>query len=453
MRRPAFRMFAPARRLIGNAIVLRTLPGQRAFVRAPRAHIEAARDRRVRRVVRFAAAHVPHYRDLFTRERIDPREIRTAADLVRLPVLEKDDVRRAPLRFVADTWHGRTALPFYTSGSTGERTLIHHDRRGLIENIAYSEREREVIAGFVGRPLGYREAVLSYPGATVDKVRAFYAEWTWIPGRPNRRQLSVLRSIEENAASLAEFQPHLVFAYGSYLEAFHRAALAGRVPFYKPRVLLYGAEPVMPAVRAEIERTYGVPVLSAYNAVEAFKMAFHCERRDGFHLHEDLCHLRILDVRGMDAPPGVEGDVLISNLVNRGTVLLNYRIGDRAAFAADPCPCGRTLRRLQEIDGRSEDLLALPNGRLIHPRGVWGIVKPRLEIQQYQLVQTAPAEVVMHLVTPDEASFHTVEDDVARALASLLGPGVDVRVVRSTAVPRTAAGKVRMVVGLGARPA
>ena len=71
MRRPAFRMFAPARRLIGNAIVLRTLPGQRAFVRAPRAHIEAARDRRVRRVVRFAAAHVPHYRDLFTRERIE----------------------------------------------------------------------------------------------------------------------------------------------------------------------------------------------------------------------------------------------------------------------------------------------------------------------------------------------------------------------------------------------
>jgi phenylacetate-CoA ligase len=442
-----------ARRLIGNAIVLRTLPGQRAFVRAPRARVEAARDRNVRRMVRFAAAHVPHYRDLFRRQRIDPREIRTAGDLVRLPVLEKDEVRRAPMRFVPDTWHGRTALPFYTSGSTGERTLIHHDRRSLLENIAYSERERDVLTGFIGRPLGYREAALSYPGATIDKVHAFYAEWTWIPGRPDRRQLSVMRSIEENAASLTEFQPHLVFAYGSYLEAFHRAALAGRVPFYTPRVLFYGAEPILPEVRAEIESTHGVPVLSAYNAVEVFKMAFHCERRDGFHVHEDLCHMRILDARGVDVPPDVEGDILVSNLVNRGTVLLNYRIGDRAAFAAEPCACGRTLRRLREIDGRSEDLLALPNGRLIHPRGVWGIVKPRLEIQQYQLVQVAPNDVVMHLVTPDEASFQTVEGEVAREVAALLGPGIDVRVARSAAVPRTAGGKVRMVVGLGARPA
>jgi phenylacetate-CoA ligase len=155
----------------------------------------------------------------------------------------------------------------------------------------------------------------------------------------------------------------------------------------------------------------------------------------------------------VDVPPDVEGDILVSNLVNRGTVLLNYRIGDRAAFAAEPCACGRTLRRLREIDGRSEDLLALPNGRLIHPRGVWGIVKPRLEIQQYQLVQVAPNDVVMHLVTPDEASFQAVEGEVAREVAALLGPGIDVRVARSAAVPRTAGGKVRMVVGLGARPA
>jgi phenylacetate-CoA ligase len=453
MPRLALRMPPSPRHLVGNAVVFATLPGQRAFVRAPRARIEAARDRNVRRMVRFAAAHVPHYRDLFPREHIDPREIRTAADLVRLPVLAKDEVRRAPMRFVPDTWHGRMALPFYTSGSTGERTLIHHDRRSLFENIAYSEREREVTAGFVGQPLGYREAVLRYPGATGDKVRSFYAQWTWLPGRPNRRPLSVLRSVEENAASLAEFQPHLVSCYGSYLEALHRAALAGRIPFYTPRVLVYTAEPVLPAVRAEIERAYGVPVVSAYNAVEAFKMAFHCERRDGFHVHEDLCHLRILDAAGADAAPGVEGDVVISNLVNRGTVRLNYRLGDRAALADEACACGRTLGRLREIDGRAEDLLALPNGRLVHPRGVWAIVKTRLEVRQYQLVQVAPAEVVMHLVTADDASFHAVEGEVAHELGVLLGPDVAVRVVRSAAVPRTAAGKVRMVVGLGTRPA
>jgi phenylacetate-CoA ligase len=438
------------RRLRGNVLVLSHLPAQRRIPRSPRVHVEALRDAGVRRIVRWAARTVPHYRDLFRRERIDPGGIRTAADLDRLPVLDKDAVRRDPLRFVSE-WRGaRDGITLLTSGSTGERVTIHHDRASLLANIAYSEREREVVTSFLGKKLGYREALLNYPGSTLDKVDDYYRRSTLIPGRPDRIRLSVLDPIEENAARIESFAPAVVFTYGSYLEALHRAATAGRIRMYRPRVIVYGAEAIFPQVRSEIEAAYGVPVLSVYNAVEVFKIAFQCERRSGFHVHEDLCHVRIVDADGRTARDGEKGEVVISNLVNRGTVLINYRLGDQSAYVDEPCACGRSLRTLGEIDGRTEDLLALANGRVIHPRAVWGIVKPRLEIRQYQLLQAAPERFVLRLVTADEAAFRAIAPQVADELGSLLGPGMQVALERRADIPRGPGGKVRLVVALGA---
>ena len=73
----------------------------------------------------------------------------------------------------------------------------------------------------------------------------------------------------------------------------------------------------------------------------------------------------ISNVRFIDHA-GTPGEVVISNLVNRATVLLNYRLGDRVAVASDPCACGRTLPVLASLDGRSEDLLVRADGERVH---------------------------------------------------------------------------------------
>ena len=93
---------------------------------------------------------------------------------------------------------------------------------------------------------------------------------------------------------------------------------------------------------------FGIPVLGRYAAVEAFKIGFFCEQRTGFHLHEDLCHVVV-----------AEDEVVITNLVNRGTVLVNYRLGDLASLASDSCPCGRTSLRLAALKGRTDEIVRL----------------------------------------------------------------------------------------------
>src|SRR5580765_2132109 len=107
-----------ARKLYGNLVVLRHM-GQKRVPYLPEEQWRALSDARVRAIVRHAAATVPHYRDLFRAEGIDVRDIRTARDLDRLPLLDKAMVSQAPERFRSEVVNDTDALPFVTSGSTG----------------------------------------------------------------------------------------------------------------------------------------------------------------------------------------------------------------------------------------------------------------------------------------------------------------------------------------------
>ena len=133
----------------------------------------------------------------------------------------------------------------------------------------------------------------------------------------------------------------------------------------------YAGDTMSDAGRRLIETEFGIPVLSAYNAVVCFKIGFTCERRAGFHLHEDLCDVRVVDQAGDDVPPRERGEVVVSNLVNRATVLLNYRLGDVARLEDEPCDCGRTARRLVDLEGRVDDLIELESGEYVYPTRVW----------------------------------------------------------------------------------
>jgi phenylacetate-CoA ligase len=74
--------------------VLRLLPAQHRIPFLPREKVAALRDARIRDIVRYAAETVPHYRDLFAREGIDPREIRSASELRQLPLIDKQSSSR-----------------------------------------------------------------------------------------------------------------------------------------------------------------------------------------------------------------------------------------------------------------------------------------------------------------------------------------------------------------------
>lgn len=438
----------PWKKIYGSAVIAANLRGQRRVPFLPREKLEATRDRRIRNIVSYAAKKVPYYRDLFAREHIDPEKIRSAGDLDRLPVIDKELVRKQPHLFIAETSAGKNALSFFSSGSTGTPMEIYHDQHSLLTNIAFGERERESVIRICGGSFRPKELYVGYETSTFRHVVAFYEESVFFPVRPQRRFVSMLEPIEKIAALANTECPDILVGYGGWIHLFFKIIGARRIDLKLPKMIMYMGEALPHGGREYIEETFGIPVLSRYNTVEAFKIGFFCEERTGFHLHEDLCHVRIGGMTGETVPTGEQGKIIISNLVNRATVLLNYPVGDLASLSLKSCSCGRTLRLLSELEGRVEDILPLADGRFIHPRAVWQVFKNDRDVLQYQLIQHELQRFELILVTKGEIEFQRALERALPKLEALLAPDAFIEANRRTDFARSSGSKFRAVASL-----
>jgi phenylacetate-CoA ligase len=205
-----------------------------------------------------------------------------------------------------------------------------------------------------------------------------------------------------------------------------------------------------PTARARIAAR-GAAVWSSYQAVECLKIAFECPAGAGLHVHADLCALRIVDRDGNDVPVGTSGDVVISNLVNRATVLLNYRLGDEASWLAGPCGCGSPLPLMSFLEGRVEDWFPLPSGERVYTQRLRALFTDEQQIWQYQIVQERSSALRIAIVVADGADRAVLASRVGAAVARVVGPGVAIAVDFVRELERTPSGKVRTVVRRAAR--
>jgi phenylacetate-coenzyme A ligase PaaK-like adenylate-forming protein len=434
-------------RLHGNLVVLSQARGQRSAPYLPEERLYELRDANVRELVRYAAETVPYYRQLFRREGIDPREIRTAADLERLPLLPRAEVQREPTRFVSESRLGRESIRYVTSGSTGSPVDFRHDRRSLLRNYAYSERQRHVEVRLCGKSFRYRKVGLVRGAGTATQARQFYRANTWIPITPRRTSVHVTQPIDRVIEEIHKARPDVMRGYGSFVEFLFRHLAATGVHMHLPKVVVYGSDMMTAEGRELIEREFGIPVVSHYNATECFHIAYTCEQRRHFHLHPDLCHVMVVRAGGRKAAAGEQGEIAITNLVNRGTILINYLIGDTASLVDGRCTCGRTTPLLGELGGRTEDTVRLDDGTIVYPRFVWDSVKVHPEVLRYQLVQREPRLFELRLVTRERAHFDRVAPTIASEVSKLYG-GAAVEATFHEDLEAGPGGKFRSVVAL-----
>lgn len=439
------------RKIYGNSLVLAAAYRRRGIAYCDREKIVRHRDRRVRKLVCFAASEAPYYREWFREHGMDPREIKTAADLAGLPVLEKATVIKDPERFRSESRRGRTAIKFTTSGTSGTPLTFYHDRRSILANMAFGEPERSAKAEFMVKPFGYSKLGISRTASTFTKVRAFCNDNTLVPMQPRSERLNITDPLEKVIDSIRRLKPSIISGYGSYLELLFRYIHERNIEIPLPQLIRYGSDGMTEPGRKLINEQFGLPVVASYNAVECFKIGFQCGQGPAYHLHEDLCHVRIAGEGGETLLAGETGSVIISNLVNRGTVLLNYRLGDVASLSEEPCTCGRTLRLLADLEGRAEDMLTLADGHFLHPRAVWAVLRKAAGLLRYQLVQYEPERFELKLVTTGEEAYKNIVEQVSPEMKSLLGRATLIEIRRYEDLLPDRSGKFRPVISKCAR--
>ena len=257
------------KRAYGSAVVAAHVR-QKRVPSLPREQVERLRDLRVRRIVAYAVKTVPYYRELFARQRIDHREIRGAADLARLPLLDRELVRRQPQLFLSEARRARGSLAFFTTGSTGTPLRVQHDPRSLLANLAFGERERAPVIDGTGGSFLPKELYVGNEGSTLRRVTAFYRQSTLMPVGSGRRFVSVRAPIDEVAALTRAERPDLLVGYGGWIHLFFKTVAARRIEIHPPKMVMYVAEALPHGGRELIEGSFGIPVMSRYSAAEAF---------------------------------------------------------------------------------------------------------------------------------------------------------------------------------------
>lgn len=305
-----------------------------------------------------------------------------------------------------------------------------------------------MLARFVGKSLGYREMDAVRSAGTSVTLRKFYDAHSWTPRAMDlqRRILSPDQSLESNIAHINAFRPNVIRGYASYIGAVFRRAHERKLALSPPEVVSYGAETLSPFDRQLIESEFGVRVISTYQAVEALRIAFQCELCQGFHISLDDVAVRVVDSDGKSLEPGGTGDIVISNLTNRATVLLNYKLRDVVTLSPSACACGRTLPTLQGIDGRSDDLVTLSDGHVTHSSVVLQGLRSIAGVVQIQLVQETLEHFSLRAVCAELVDWQRMRRDLDGALRELLGHDITLDLERVDAIAPEPGGKVRAVI-------
>ncbi|MDH3627320.1 MAG: hypothetical protein OEV00_11740 [Acidobacteriota bacterium] len=393
---------------------------------------------RLRETLVRAGRDVPYYRALFQRHRIDPSSLPLPEGLLQIPILEKADIQQSPESFISEAVPGPLESRD-TSGTTGSPLRVLADLDSLQRHYAVYDRFRTRAGSEVGcRRATFNGRVL-WPAAR-HHAPYWVRDWT-----ENNLLFSVYHIGPQSTADYVEclrrYQPEELHVYPSALASLVRFAIDAGLELPTVRSILTSAETLSAADRRLFEQTFGCRVSDQYGNAEMTIFAGQCDA-GGTHLDIGYGYLELLDAQ-VDDQGTRTGEAITTGFVNQAMPLIRYRVGDTLSLSTRRCSCGSAQPVLDQIVGRTDDLLILPDGRTVGRLDP--VFKGLTGLSEVQIAQKATDHVVVRVV-PSPAYDESSERSVKEALADRLGAEVRIEVETVTEIPRTSRGKFRSVV-------
>ena len=408
--------------------------------RARKQGLEALEQRqraRLADLVSFARANSPYYRELYNGvpERVEDPTLLPVTDKKKLMARFDDwcTDRKVTLEkarpFVENPdLFGKQFLGKYlvmtTSGTTGTHGIFLTDKRSqsvagplalrmfstwlgardILRIIAGGGRIALVLA--TGTPVGTGVVIARF-GPRLGKVI---------------RALSVHAPLPELVAGLNQFQPLILVSYGTVAKLLAGEQEAGRLHI-QPLLIQLAAEGLAPNEYGRIARVFNTKVANSYVASECPFLSSNCAH-GWLHVNSDWVVLEPVNADYQPTLPGEQSHtVLLSNLANQVQPILRYDLGDSILQRPDPCPCGDPRPAIR-VQGRAADMLTFPTDhgeRITMPPLLFGTSIYHIPgIEQFQVVQTAPANLRVRLRLADGADPDHVWQVVHTAITRLL---------------------------------
>ncbi len=408
---------------------------------------------RLKNLIERIYTNVPFYRDRLDEMGIKTSDIKSLTDIAKLPFTTKDDLR-------ITYPYGLLAVPqtdiveiHMSSGTTGTPVVDAYTKRdiedwseGMARTLSAAGATRNdtiqnaygygLFTGGLGTHYGTQRI-----GATIIPISSGNSE----------KQLTTIRDFKSTVMTCTP-------SYALYL-AEHAKDLGIDPTKLGLRAGCFGAEPWSENMRKEIEKAWGIKAYDIYGLTEITGpgVAYECESQYGMHVNEDLWYPEIIDPEtGTVLPDGEKGELVLTTITKEGTPLIRYRTRDITFIIKEKCGCGRTLRRIHRLFGRTDDLLII-RGVNVFPSQIEHAlieikgVEPNYLILVDRSAQTHLDEAELHVeVSADAFSDETkdmelLRDRIEAVMKSKLGINMKVKLVEPKSIERSI-GKAKRVI-------
>lgn len=418
-----------------------------------REDLEALQLERLQALVKRVYQKIPFYKESFDKAGINPEDIKSLADLTKLPFTVKQDMRDAYPFGLFAVPRKDVVRVHCSSGTTGTATVVGYTQKDL-EN--WGDCFARALYGAGCGPDSTLQIAYGYGlftgglGAHNGGERAGCTVLPMSTGN-TKRQVRLMK----------DFDVDCLCCTPSY--ALNIAEVAQEEGYdvheFQIHAGILGAEPCSEATRAEIEQKMGIQVYDIYGLSEVMGpgVACECEKQHGLHVCEDQFIIEILDPKTLQpVPDGEWGEVVFTTLCKECSPLVRYRTRDISRILVGECECGRTFRRMDRIAGRTDDMMIL-RGVNVFPSQIEEEIVSFPEIApQYQLILTTKGTLdhaELRVETVPEFPFDEIrrleklKKDLQKALKENLQIAVDVKIVEPKTIER-AEGKAKRIIDM-----
>lgn len=427
------------------------------------AALQEAQWQRFKAILTYTYEKIPFYRERYREAGVHPDDVRSTTDLVRLPTLTKDDIRRNfPDRLLNSAKKLSPSRIGQTSGSTSESLFFVRADRNWRRSLYYSiflrtggirnlpiftfttphctpascslrdeDRDRNRISRLLYRvpPLRHLGGMIGLPAPTTNVLCA-----------PDDYFAGLVETLSHFSACIMIADPVYLGALARYLKRTAPDQPGRKLPEVKAIITTY--ELLTGSLQDLLQEVFDCEVHIQYGASEIGDVSNECEHHRS-HIRSDMVLVEAIR-DGRPAAPGEKGKAIITDLYNYNMPFIRYDIGDVITIGQNGCPCGRNNDTIESIGGRTFDLLALRDRGPTTPLEADEIFRGLPGIAAYRLVQEETDRFHVSVMKDADAEAFDSAQLYARCQA-LLGTESEIEIELREEIPPEASNKFRFV--------
>ncbi len=396
--------------------------------------------RKFKEIISYSYEKVPYYNKLFKENGISPSDIKSKEDAVKIPVLTKQDIIDNYSQLIAqgvEKWRMRTNA---TSGSTGTNLKFLSDNGTLVKAVLQNRCYE-----WMDLSLFDKKMHIWGSGWDVKKSKKILSKIKSII--KSNIVLSGYHLTEEQIVQyyqiMKSYNPSLIISYPSILNEIVSTFQKHHFQF-TPKAIQIGGEKLMPNQRINIESCFNTKIFDFYGGRDVPMIAQECNVHNGLHIMSEAVYFEVIDENGIPIQDG-EGEIVVTDMHNKVMPFIRYKIGDRAKISSRECSCGRGLPMIDEVLGRTFDIIRFPNGNKVSGTFWTILLKTQPGIKNLQVVQKQIDHIQINYV-PDNSVQQIDFDSFITKIHEYSGSSLKVTFQKFDTIPLTKAGKLLFII-------